>query len=91
MRLIGMVAVTAALAGCASLPKISGQPLDVAIKAYGPPHEERTIAGHHYIVWTRSLVFQGDRLNCELVAEVDALNVIGAVQMNGETSACAAF
>jgi hypothetical protein len=88
---VALSAIALALTSCATVPQMAGQPIENMIAKYGPPHEERTIAGHRYIVWKRAVAWEGSRLECELVTEVDGASKIVASSFVGQRGACDAF
>jgi len=93
MRILGIVALGAALAGCAGdtikqgMNNLQGQPLSAAIAKLGMPNDERLIANQKVFTWYSSTFDEGTQLQCK-IRVVMAGDVIGSYDFEGNNGMC---
>src|SRR5258708_22769294 len=91
MRILGIVALCAALGGCAGdmikqgMTSLQGQPLSAAIAKLGMPNEERVIADQKVYTWYTSTFDEGTQLQCK-IRVVMAGGGIGPYYFQGKKS-----
>lgn len=111
-KVLAVVAI--ALTGCATSESIDravsarvvGKPIDAAIKHYGYPDQEMTIAGRKLYIWNNSRTAPGalvpngtgglmalpsNTYGCTMRLEVDKDNVVRDFRVSGQMGACADF
>jgi hypothetical protein len=93
MRIVGIVALGAALAGCAGdaiktgMNNLQGQPISAAIAKLGIPNDEREIAGQKVYTWYSSTFDEGTQLQCKIRVMM-AGDVIGSYEFDGNNNMC---
>jgi len=93
MRILGIVALCAALGGCAGdtikkgMEGLQGQPIGAAIAKLGIPNDEREIAGQKVYTWYSSTFDEGTQLQCKIRVMM-AGDVIGGYEFDGNNNMC---
>jgi hypothetical protein len=96
MRILGIVALCAALAGCVGdaikegMNSLQGQPISAAIARLGIPNDERMIAGQKVYTWYSSTFDEGTQLQCKIRVMM-AGEVIGSYDFEGNNVICARY
>lgn len=81
------LAATMALSGCftstikTAIEPLKGQHADALIQRWGYPDQDKTVAGHHILVW--------DGAGCQRSAEIDDAGVVQHVSVRGAPDFCA--
>jgi hypothetical protein len=93
MQILGIVALCAALGGCAGdiikqgMNNLQGQPISAAIAKLGIPNDERVIADQKVYTWYTSTFDEGTQLQCK-IRVVMAGDVIGSYDFEGNNGMC---
>jgi hypothetical protein len=93
MRILGIVALSAALAGCAGdtikqgMNNLQGQPLSAAIAKLGMPNDERMIADRKVYTWYSSTFDEGTQFQCKIRVVMTG-DVIGSYDFEGNNGMC---
>jgi hypothetical protein len=96
MRILGIVALVAALGGCAGdrikqgMNNLQGQPLSAAIAKLRMPNDEHVIADRKVYTWYSSTFDEGTQFQCK-IRVVMAGDVIGSYDFEGNNGMCGRY